>query len=122
VQTFLPYPDFAAAKMWRGYEEALTRYGLRMCEVWTSTGRADTCAATMLGDFEKATGRVLARTEVSLLEAGEMPKWYGDQDFHRSHQSALLRKDHEYYAKWFPDVPDDLPYVWPMSDRESRSA
>lgn len=158
VQTFLPYPDFAASahvldarrlgkqrvealqvlraltvpgygwrhhpavKMWRGYEEALTRYGLQMCEVWTSAGRPDTCAAKLAQDLEESTGLALVRTEASLLEAGEMPKWYGDQDFHRSHQSALLRKDRAHYEKWFPGVPDDLPYVWPASDRESRSA
>ena len=111
-----------AVKMWRGYEEALTRYGLRMCEVWTSAGRADTCSATLAEDLKKATGLALVRTEPSLLEAGEMPPWFGDQEFHRSHQSALVRKDPEYYGRWFPDVPDDIPYVWPESDRAARTA
>src|SRR5690348_15455713 len=31
-----------AVKMWRGYEEALVRYGLDMCAAWSGTGRADT--------------------------------------------------------------------------------
>ena len=38
------------------------------------------------------------------------PKWLGDVDFHKAHQSNLLRKDPEYYNF---DVPDDLPYIWP---------
>jgi len=29
-----------------------------------------------------------------------------------------LRKDPAHYRPFFPDVPDDLPYVWPASDRE----
>lgn len=33
---------------------------------------------------------------------------------HRSHRSSLLRKDPEHYRHRFePDLPDDLPYVWP---------
>ncbi|SEG79648.1 hypothetical protein SAMN05444920_104732 [Nonomuraea solani] len=69
MQTFLPYPDFAAsatvldplrrgrqrvealqvlrALTVPGYEEALVRYGLEMCGHWCSLGRPDTCAATM---------------------------------------------------------------------------
>ncbi|MFE6991051.1 cytoplasmic protein, partial [Streptomyces pharetrae] len=34
----------------------------------------------------------------------------------------LVRKDREVYAALFPGVPDDLPYVWPASDREPRQA
>ena len=33
--------------MWKGYEEALGRYGLTCCQVWTELGFADTCAATI---------------------------------------------------------------------------
>ena len=50
-------------------------------------------------------------------EVGELPPWLGDPDFHRSHRSALLRKHPAYYRDVFPGVPDDLPYVWPPSDR-----
>src|SRR5512141_1971536 len=34
-----------AVLMWRGYEEALGRYGLTMVDAWTGLGFADTCAA-----------------------------------------------------------------------------
>ena len=33
---------------------------------------------------------------------------------HRSHQSSLVRKDATHYGPLFPEVPDDLPYVWPV--------
>ena len=102
-----------AVKMWRGYEEALTRYGLDMCEVWSATGRADTCAATLVADLEIGTGITGVRTQDELAEAGALPPWLGDPDLHRSHRSALLRKDAAYYRDVFTDVPDDLPYVWP---------
>ena len=62
--------------------------------------------------------RLKARSE--LATAGELPPWLGDAAFHRSHQAALVRKDPEHYRRFFPDVPDDLPYVWPSSDRARR--
>ena len=53
------------------------------------------------------------RTQAGLAAAGALPAWLGREDFNRSHQSSLLRKDPEHYRPQFPDVPDDLPYVWP---------
>jgi hypothetical protein len=49
-----------------------------------------------------------------------VPPWLGDPDVHRSHRSALLRKDPDHYRALFTDVPDDLAYVWPVSDRPTR--
>jgi hypothetical protein len=106
-----------AVKMWRGYQEALTRYGLDMCAVWSAAGRADTCAGTLLADLAEGTGITVVRTQADLAAAGELPPWLGADDLHRSHRSALLRKDPDHYRKMFTDVPDDLPYVWPDSDR-----
>ena len=53
------------------------------------------------------------RTQAELAEAGALPGWLGEEDFHRSHRSSLLRKDPAFYGAVFTDVPDDLPYVWP---------
>ncbi|ACU96618.1 MSMEG_6728 family protein [Saccharomonospora viridis] len=153
MQTFLPYPDFAATahvldqrrlgkqrvealqvlraltvpghgwrrhpavRMWAGYEEALTRYGLTMCEVWRAQGRADTCARKMVADLASALGIRVVRDQATLAVANDLPPWLGDEEFHRSHRSALVRKDPEHYRPLFPDVPDNLPYVWPSSDR-----
>lgn len=153
MQTFLPYPDFAAtaraldprrlgkqrveavqvlraltvrgygwrhhpaAKMWRGYEEALVRYGLEICGRWCALDRADTCAGTLRRDLARACGVLATRSQATLLDAGELPPWLGDPAFHLSHRSALLRKDPAFYRPLFGDEPDDLPYVWPASDR-----
>ena len=107
-----------AVKMWHGYEEALVRYGLDMCAVWTATGRADTCATTLLVDLRAATGTEVVRTQPELAAAGDLPPWLTDEALHLSHRSALIRKDPEHYRPIFGDeVPDDLPYVWPASDR-----
>jgi hypothetical protein len=105
-----------AAAMWAGYEEALVSYGLAVCARWTVLGHADTCATTLLVDL----GATAVRAQEELASAGELPPWLGDPALHRSHRSALVRKEPDHYRTLFPDVPDDLPYVWPSSDRPRR--
>lgn len=106
-----------AVHMWTGYEEALVRYGLEICQRWCSLGHKDTCAASLLSGLVDATGVHRPRSQESLADAGELPPWLGHPGLHLSHRSALIRKDPEYYQPFFPDVPADLPYVWPGSNR-----
>jgi hypothetical protein len=101
-----------AVKMWAGRLESLGRYALTCCEVWVETGRADTCATTLVTDL-RAAGVERIRTQPELARAGALPRWLGDPAFHRSHQSSLVRKDPGHYGPLFPGVPDDLPHVWP---------
>ena len=104
-----------AALMWRGHLEALGAYSFAIIDEWTRQGYADTCAATIAADLAEA-GVTEVRTQPELAAQGELPSWLGDRDFHRAHQSALVRKDPDHYARLFPGVPDDLPYVWPLPD------
>jgi hypothetical protein len=113
-----------AVLMWQGYEEALGRYGLTMCEVWLELGFGDTCAGTIAADLA-AFGIVEIRTEAELAAAGALPPWLDDEAVTRSHQSSLVRKDPEFYRKHFPDVRPDIDYVWPVRsaavvEREER--
>ncbi len=87
---------------------------LAICAHWSAAGRADTCAATLRADLAGAVGLTTVRAQPDLAAAGELPPWLGDPALHRSHRSALVRKDPAHYRPHFPDVPDDLPYVWPV--------
>jgi hypothetical protein len=156
VQTYLPYPDFAASarvldprrlgrqrgealqilraltttgsgwrhhpavQMWRGYPEALGSYGVTMCRAWFVLGFADTCELKLREELAQV-GVAAPRTQQDLAEAGALPPWLGDPALHLSHQSNLIRKDPAFYKERFPDVPDDLPYVWPLRSA-SRSS
>jgi Pyrimidine dimer DNA glycosylase len=107
------WANHPAVLMWKGFEEALGRYGLTCCDVWTELGFEDTCALTIATDLREA-GVDSIRTQPDLVAADALPSWLGDGALHRSHQSSLLRKDEKHYRPLFPDTPDDLPYVWPV--------
>jgi hypothetical protein len=104
-----------AVRMWRGYEEALGAYGVAICREWVQRGHADTCEAKIMADLAVAGVPVPVRSEPELRQAGKLPPWLGDEDLHRSHRSALLRKDPLFYGPQLGDVPSDLPYVWPVT-------
>jgi hypothetical protein len=106
--------------MWRGYTEALGRYGLTIVEAWTAKGFADTCADTIRADLA-LVGIDQIRSQAELGAAGELPPWLEDEELHRSHRSSLVRKDPAYYRPLFPDVPDDLEYVWPAATGDESS-
>lgn len=133
MQTFLPFPDFKkslecldnkrlnkqkvenfqilnillnrtdskawrnhpAVKMWAGYENALKEYQNFTIDECLKRGFKNTL------NYETISGNIV------------YPKWLGNEEFHRSHRSNLLRKDKNYYSKYFNE-PDNLKYVWPI--------
>jgi len=100
-------PDYGwqnhpAVQMWRGFEVWLKAYGLIVCEEWISRGYKDNM-----------------RSRIREFKTDLAPFPYhlsGNMEFHRSHRSNLIRKLPERYRPLWPDVPDDLPYIWPSSD------
>ncbi|MFL6288772.1 MAG: MSMEG_6728 family protein [Actinomycetes bacterium] len=97
-----------AVKMWRGFEPAVATYGITICSAWVRRGRADTCAATIAVDLQTAGfGSPLKEHE---LADTQLPRWWGDRRLHCSHQSALVRKDPDFYGPKFPDADPNLPY------------
>lgn len=134
MQTFLPYPDFAKSvkvldykrlgkqrvetfqvlnilldrtptkgwrnhpvtRMWTGYESALKLYQNYTILEWIDRGYNNNMK------FENVNPNSVV-----------MPPWFGEEQFHKSHRSNLLRKDYEYYSQYFDD-PSDLEYHWPV--------
>jgi hypothetical protein len=48
----------------------------------------------------------------------EQPSWWGDIRIIESHRSNLMRKDPKYYGAHNWNVPDDLPYYWPVTKED----
>ena len=101
-----------AVLMWQGYEEALGAYAVAVCREWCRRGFADTCERKILDDMAEAGVRVPPRSQAELARAGALPPWLGDEAVHRSHRSALVRKEPAWYGSRFADDPPDLPYTW----------
>jgi len=140
MQTFLPYPEFTesarvldykrlgkqrveclqilktlqygskwshhpAVLMWKGYELVLIRYGIEICKEWINRSYKDSCLS-QIQDFEWYYQH----------QTFKFTPWLGNEDFHRSHRSNLLRKYPEHYRQFWPDEPDNLPYFWPTKE------
>jgi hypothetical protein len=137
MQTFLPYPNFAqsaacldwqrlgkqrveakqiylalttpsygwqnhpAVKMWRHWEISLATYGEIICLEWRKRGYND----TLLPWFQE---RSALRPDLQ-----PCPPQF-DTAFCTSHRSNLLRKLPSHYRPLWPDVPNNLPYIWPV--------
>jgi len=85
-----------AVKMWKGYENALKQYHNECIKEWIHRGYNNNMK------YELILGNTV------------MPPWVGKKTFHQSHQSNLIRKFPEHYSAYWPKVPDNLPYVWPI--------
>lgn len=91
-----------AVLMWKGYESALRYYGDYIITEWVNRGYINNM-------------KPFASEFLMSMYLIDLPPWFGDKDFHLSHQSNLVRKDPEYYKKYFKDVSNNLVYVWPKS-------
>jgi hypothetical protein len=89
--------------MWRGYENTLAVYGITICLEWIERGYND----NQLEWF---------RNKVISYDNDDTPPWLGNKDFHLSHRSNLLRKNLDHYSQFWPNVPDNLEYVWPSKE------
>jgi hypothetical protein len=110
------WANHPCTRMWRGYEEALTRYTLDICAEWIGRGFNDTVVGKVLDDYRTLFGGDGVRPQDELAATGELPPWLGDEALHRAYRSLLLRKDPEFYGREFGDVPGDLELVWPVPE------
>jgi hypothetical protein len=100
------WQNHPAVRMWRDFEGALVEYQEAICGEWHQVrGYKDTCLDKT---YALADAAGIPRSGFAC------PWWLGNPDFHRSHKSNLIRKAPEIYRPLFPDVPDDLEYVWPV--------
>lgn len=101
----LAWRNHPAVKMWKGCEQSLALYGITICQEWINRGYKD----SLLPFFE-------SKYNYELSAKQGKPNWLGNEEFHYSHASNLLRKDPNYYGQVFTDTPSDLPYVWPKGN------
>lgn len=103
--------EHPAIKMWRGNEPFLIKFGTAVCIEWQSRGNSDATLKKILGfksDFEESSR--------------EQPEWWGNEEVHDSHKSYLLRLKPSHYRRFWPELSDELPMIWPRSPQRSRKS
>jgi hypothetical protein len=103
-----PWANHPAVLMWKGYTEALTLYSDVIIFEWVSRGYRNNMP-------------ILLADKVGEDQV-EFPKWFGEDSFHASHRSNLLRKNFEFYSKYNWAEDSTLPYIWPSGSRSLGKA
>ncbi len=101
------WQNHPAVKMWRGHEQSLLDYGMAICTEWIGRGYVDNQFYFFFNAYGEKFGNPNQRGNLP------MPEWITDK-FCLSHKSNLVRKKPDYYRPFFPDIPDNLPYIWPV--------
>ncbi len=90
------WSNHPATRMWRGYEPALRQYMRAIILEWIARGYKN-------------------NMEIPEPEEYELPPWWGREEIHASHRSALLEKDFEfYYGNWRWEDEPRIDYIWPV--------
>lgn len=99
-----PLVPISPANMWQGCEMQLCEYAIEMAEE----------ASIRQGQKNQYMDALHEHLDWSTGEDSYMgkPSWFGNLEFHLSHQAALVRKDPEFYGKIF-SADDSLMLMWP---------
>lgn len=100
------WKNHPAVKQWEGSEHWLCLYGAVCCYEWTTRGFSD----SLQDKFCLNAGL--------LFSNDTYPSWLGNEEYHASHRSNLLRKDPEWYGQFGWVEADNLPYYWPSKHME----
>ena len=141
MQTFLPYPDFAASARvldrqrlgkqrmeafqllevlrgvpgktgWRNHPAALMWKGHENSLVQYGLAICD----EWIGRGYKDTMRPRIAALQDPGTRTRKPRWFGDPSFHAAHRGNLLRKDPVHYGQFGWTESPELPYLWPSAD------
>ena len=95
-----------AVTMWRGSATWLLLYGSIVCDEWRKRGYVDNLGRWFDVELCKRC----------FVQDDPYPVWLGNEWFHYSHQSNLVRKNLEFYGNQFAAVHPGMPYLWPKSN------
>lgn len=98
---------------WRGYVPSLYDYTLEIMMVAyerSSLTNKQEQISEMAENINILDGLVSNMKE-------ETPSWLGNEDYHLSHKSNLIRLSRSAYESIWPDVPDNLELIWPKGKK-----
>ena len=98
------WKNHPAVKMWKYHDEALFEYTLAIIKEWKRRGYKDTREEVLHNLYSS-----------QFLHGIGNPWWLGNEKFHASHRSNLLRKMPNHYMQFNWSESNDIPYWWPES-------
>lgn len=104
------WSNHPAVNMWRGFELGLLRYGKIHYEEWQERYLSGLRGGKLI---HKSGEEILSEYYSRLTEVSKLPSWIYDDQFLISHRSNLIRKNPDYYNRFWPSVPNNIPYFWP---------
>lgn len=106
----VPTINHPAVLMWHTYEKCLIQYTIYCCEEYTN--RYDKIHS--IYEFLCSEYNIY---EYTLIDNFEYPSWFNSQILFLSHKINLLRKDFDWYSKYFEyNLLDEYSegYYWPL--------
>lgn len=147
MQTFLPYPEFAASarvldRQRLGKQRLEALHVLRLLlghgrgPGWRShpvvamwRGHENALALYGMAICSEWRRRGYADAQLPLFRAAfdpertlRPPPWLGVPELHASHRANLLRKDPAFYGRYGWDEDPSLPYLWPSRPSPTAAA
>ena len=98
------WPNHPAAKMWRGYEQALCYYLLAGVQELMNRGK----------NYLDRPWCIELHGYWNTDHDNPMPPWLGDERLHSTHRANLLRKDPVWYGKYGWTEEPTEGYWWPI--------
>ncbi len=98
------WKNHPAVLQWKSYEMTLIKYGFVVCDEWIKRGFKDTVRWKLL-DISRNFKESAFRFPFS---------WWGNDKYHSSHRSNLLRKNFKFYSQYGWSESADIPYYWPV--------
>ena len=92
-----------ATVMWENHIPQLAYYGMVCCQVWIDRGYNDNLQSKFSLVVQSASEWGYDCSPPMFLDLVA-----------ESHRSNLVRKMPKHYRTYWPDVPDDIPYLWPQ--------
>lgn len=105
------WSNHPAVNMWRGCEIGLLFYGKVHYEEWQERYVLGLRGGKLI---HKSGEEIVNEYYFRVAEALKFPSWAYDYELLFSHRSNLIRKNPEYYSKFWPNIPNDIPYYWPV--------
>ena len=120
----IPHINHPAVKMWVGHNNLLKHYFNVFLQHCLKVHKINTKMEFYNCKYSYGCdGKLNVNIGILdiVLKDNELPWWFGQEQFHRSHRARLIEKDREFYLPKFPEDEkfNDGKYWWPVMESKT---